>query len=497
MDITNFLKAGYSSLFIETVEIKRAVSSITFDQNIFKKLTWNSVQGITELKEMEEVGPPSILNELLKFEKIGMVLENFDIYLENPIIIQKFLNSYEQLKNNQTCAIIVGTDAKRIPVALKELIPVIQFDLPSKNEVKAIAEELIDSAWDHYSQKFQVKKGELSEEGNDYCFDVNDDVIEACLGMSHEEIENALALSWIEKNRFDVRSILDRKREIIRATGFMDFIEPEPIENLGGLDLLKDYIRKRHEAFKPGSTKPKVRSILIVGMSGTGKSLASKCIASEFNWPGITLDIGSLKGGIVGETERNTRLACKTIDAFGKAIVTLDEIEKGFAGSSGQVLDSGVSSGMLGYFLTWMQERKSEGILVATANNLSQLPPEFLRAGRWDTIFFVDLPNVKEIASIIQIMNRRYDSKLPFDNEFCKRLFNEGWTGAEIEQLAKDSHFDDVETAMKAIPLLSNFKKEEIAEIRKKAEQFRRANIKTNATKAVKKLSLSSSRKFN
>jgi len=157
---------------------------------------------------------------------------------------------------------------------------------------------------------------------------------------------------------------------------------------------------------------------------------------------------------------------------------TKKEIEKAFAGASGQNLDSGVSQGMLGYFLTWMQERKSEGIVIATANDLSKLPPEFLRAGRWDCIWFVDTPNENEVKVIIEIMNRRYHSKLPTDSNFCKELAEQQWTGAEIEQLAKDSHFDDLDTAMNNIPLLSSFRKEEMDEIRKKAKMFRAASSK-------------------
>jgi SpoVK/Ycf46/Vps4 family AAA+-type ATPase len=323
--------------------------------------------------------------------------------------------------------------------------------------------------------------------------------------MSQEEIENVLSLSMIEHRCFNIKTILDRKRQIIRATGFMDFIHPEPIDQLGGLENLKDYIFKRKVAFEPNSNKPKLRSILIVGFPGTGKSLAVKCVSSIFDWPGISLDVGSLKGGLVGETEKNTRIACKTIDAFGKAVVMLDEIEKAFAGGNkgSSTGDSGVSAGMLGYFLTWMQERTSEGILIATANDLDKLPPEFLRAGRWDTVFFVDLPNRGEIKSIIQIMNGRYNSELPNDTKFIERLFNEGWTGAEIEQLAKDSHFDSIDVALKNIPLLSTMRKNDMNEIRNKAKLYRKASAEdilgkeSDVTLAKGKLNLSKRRKLS
>jgi SpoVK/Ycf46/Vps4 family AAA+-type ATPase len=354
--------------------------------------------------------------------------------------------------------------------------------LPNKEEVRLVASTLSTTAEEDFKQSPDYEKNKDS-----FDFSVSEELISACLGLSHEEMENALALSLIEHKQFNVKAILDRKRQIIKSTGFMDFMQPEPIENLGGLDKLKEYISKRIEAFEDNSIKPKLRSILLVGIQGCGKSLASKCIASIFDWPLISLDIGSIKGGIVGETEKNVRLATKTIDAFGRAVIQIEEIEKALSGSKSN-LDSGVSAGLFGHLLTWFQERHSEGILIATANDLTQLPPEMLRAGRWDTIFFVDTPNEHEVKVIVEIMNRRYQSNLPTDEDFCKELAEEQWTGAEIEQLAKDSHFDELDVAMNNIPLLSSFRKDEMDEIRKKAKQFRAASSKSGAIRNKLKL---------
>jgi SpoVK/Ycf46/Vps4 family AAA+-type ATPase len=169
----------------------------------------------------------------------------------------------------------------------------------------------------------------------------------------------------------------------------------------------------------------------------------------------------------------------------------MDEVEKFFgnqsAGGGVSVSSSGVDEGILGHMLTWMQERTSEGILYGTANNLDVLPPEFKRAGgRWDTIFFVNLPNVNEVKSIIEIHNRKYQSKLPTDSEFCKQLCDDGWSGAEIEQLAKDSHYESVEEAIKNIPVLSRFDSEKFERTRKLAKMFRWANTKDESIGAVK-----------
>jgi SpoVK/Ycf46/Vps4 family AAA+-type ATPase len=214
--------------------------------------------------------------------------------------------------------------------------------------------------------------------------------------------------------------------------------------------------------------------LLLVGIPGTGKSLSCKAAASILNWPLIRLDISALKGSLVGESERKIRQATATIDAFGKAVVWLDEIDKVFSGikSSGHT-DGGTTSGMFGHFLTWMQETRSPILVMATANNISELPPEFLRAGRFDAMFFVDIPTHAERTQIIRIMNTRYGSQIP--PEYAEKL--QGWSGAEIEQLAKDSLFDGLEAALENIVPLSRTMKEEITALREWAKtRARKAN---------------------
>jgi SpoVK/Ycf46/Vps4 family AAA+-type ATPase len=189
------------------------------------------------------------------------------------------------------------------------------------------------------------------------------------------------------------------------------------------------------------------------------------------------LNVGSLKGKYVGETEANTKKATNIIDAFGRCVVIIDEIEK-FFGGSGKGLKHSTDESMLGFFLTWMQDRRSEAIVIATSNRIDLLPAEFVRSGgRWDTVFFFDLPNPTEIKSIIDIKNKQYNSEIPNDNTFCEKLYSEKWSGAEIEQLAKDSHYEDsIENAMKYIPVLAQYRSEEIETIRNKSKMYRRAN---------------------
>jgi SpoVK/Ycf46/Vps4 family AAA+-type ATPase len=203
-------------------------------------------------------------------------------------------------------------------------------------------------------------------------------------------------------------------------------------------------------------------------------------------WPLIKLDIGRLKGSLVGESERKIRQATTVIDAFGEAVVWIDEAEKCFSGvnSSGET-DAGTSANMFGHFLTWRAESKSSIIVMATANSIRNLPPEFLRAGRFDAVFFVDLPTLSERSEIIGIMNRKYHASIPLD--YAARL--EGWSGAEIEQLARDSLFDGVEEAFEAIVPLSRTMKEDIQSLREWSHtRARPANTPEKETRTQRKI---------
>ena len=275
---------------------------------------------------------------------------------------------------------------------------------------------------------------------------------QAARGLTEFEAETAFALSLVKEGAFSHQVITQTKAQMIRKSGLMEFWPPVAIEDVGGLQSLKGYIGNRKRAFEPGNDHlPRPKGILLVGIPGTGKSLSCKATASILGWPLIRLDIGALKNSLVGESERRMRQATRVIDAFGEAVIWLDEVEKAFAGthSSGQT-DAGTTASMFGHFLTWMQETKAPVLVMATANNIAQLPPEFLRAGRFDAIFFVDLPTVAERGEILDIMRHRYATELPIPASDLS-----GYTGAEIEQLAKDSIFDGTDTAMENIVPLS------------------------------------------
>lgn len=490
LNLTTYQKAGYGFIFVETMEIKRAMRSIEVDEP-FRLKKWSPIRGLihdyNKFDKDVDIDSLKILDYSVGRQEddtfdsaplnTAIILESYDEYLDDFTTIQTLLDYYEILKANATMLVFVGTDSTAIPSKLKEFIPVIQFKMPNETDIRSILKEIAETSIETLGEKFISK------------FKVTSEIIEACKGLTWEEIENAAAKSAVETKSFDHKHIMDRKKTVIKQTGFMSFSEPEPIENLGGLKKFKDYWELRAEPFtNDDSIKPKVKAIMVAGFPGTGKSLGAKVLASILGWPLITVDLGSTKEGIVGESEKKIRYATYTIDSVGRAVILIDEIEKYVGGNTdGATTTSGVDEGILGHLLTWMQERDSEGILYGTANNLSALPPEFKRAGgRWDTIFFVNLPNHKEVKEIIEIHNRKYNADVPIDGLFCKRLEKEGWSGAEIEQLAKDSHYESIDECIENIPILSKHEKAKFDKTREMAKMYRWANTKEKAKLNIK-----------
>jgi hypothetical protein len=468
MDLGNYLKAGYPALYIESSEPLRAIANLKTEN--WQSYSWDCQRGIIERESgrvvEDVVDPVGSIKWLGGQNDTVLFVQNFHHFISSVEIIQEIQNSIPAWKGSGCCLVMVGPPA-RLPQEVESVFTILDFKLPSRDELRLIQEEL----------------------GESVGVPVSEDAVEAALGLTEFESETAFALSLVLKKRFCPQVITEQKMQMIRRTGLMEFWPPVPLEQVGGLDCLKRYLTNRKKAFESGNEHlPKPKALLLVGIPGTGKSLSCKAAASIFEWPLIRLDISALKGSLVGESERKIRQATATIDAFGKAIVWLDEVEKGFAGvqSSGRT-DGGTTSAMFGHFLTWLQETTSPLLVMATANNIQELPSEFLRAGRFDAMFFVDLPTVEERLQIMTIMNSRYGSEIP--QEYCRQL--SGWTGAEIEQLAKDSLFDGLEEAMKNIVPLSKTMKEDITALQQwSTTRARRANTqeKIEETKTVRRI---------
>jgi len=454
MDITNYMKAGYPAIYINTTETDRAIKSIHADR--YQSFSWDCLRGIvspeTNRVTEEIIDPLGALNWLSGQQETILIVQNFHHFLGSVETIQAIINNIHIYKGQGSCLVMTGPHLI-LPQEVEKYFTILDFALPSTKDLTDIMQDL----------------------GNAVDMDINPEAVEAAKGLTEFEAETAFALSLVKTKTFDPEVITEQKKMMIRKTGLMEFFPPVPMDQVGGLEPFKQYLMNRIKAFEPGNNYlPKPKALLLIGIPGTGKSLACKAAASILNWPLIRLDISALKGSLVGESEKKMRQATATIDAFGKAVVWMDELEKSFSGvkSSGQS-DGGTIAGMFGHFLTWLQETTSPVLVMATANDISSLPPEFMRAGRFDAMFFVDIPTTEERLEIIRIMNNRYGSFILEDQVHAIN----GWTGAEIEQLAKDSLFDGLETAIQNIVPLSRTMKEDIGSLRDWAKtRARRAN---------------------
>lgn len=737
-DLTNYLKSSFPLLYCETYEIKRASSSMMVQEG-YGLYKWDSINGLDNTGNLTSI--PEFLEYISNLtNRSAIIAENFNFFFEDESVQQMLLNYIPVLKNKGICIVVIGSEhPKKFPNTLKKYIHTIEFPMPTVDEFKEIVKSI--------SEQVEIEYDES--------------IAEACIGLTYEEAENALYKSVVDNKKFDKDVIYQMKGDMLKSTGFMKYMNPEPIENIGGLNNLKQYIKNRLKAYdEPELNLPKLKAIFLVGVPGcltgdtlinvcrkqkgggykpirldtlyyrfnnlekkaklrglinntnkswdlsistkchsfkekeeyigfnnienviysgikevykittnfgfsikstedhkflttdgyvplknlkkgdkiytykvgelinnhkkgrntrqqvqqvndvgkhpnarkkiikgleytshplhrlvveanmnglklenflyqlhkdilglnflnpkmevhhkdknrrnntlknlqvvtkkehcqihikeknlntykyfprfqkikkieyigkektydiqmsspnnnfvangfvvhnSGKSQFAKALASIFDWPLIECDVNAMKGGMVGETEENTRLFCKTVDTFHNAVILLDELSLAFGGyTSGSVHETGgATSGMLGTLLTWMNDRTSPAIIIATSNDLN-LPQAMLRAGRWSALFFIDFPSFNERKEIVQIMNKKWNSNLPLDDDFINSLAE--WSGAEIEQLAKDSLFEDYKEAAMGISLVRETKAEQINEIRKFGLTIRKAN---------------------
>ena len=459
--IEDYLKAGYPALCILTQEPERA-EALLAKVTGWHFFSYDCIRGIRKASTQQVVeatrDPVEAVQWLSSQPDSVLIANNLHLFLEIPEVVQAIQNGQARWKASGSCLVMVSPMIAMRPEVSK-VFTVMDLPLPDEAELFSLQQELARSV--------QV--------------DPSPDAARAAMGLTEFEAETAFALSLVRHGAFSSSVIGEAKAQMIRKSSLMEVWEPAGIDDVGGLENLKTYIANRSKAFKAGNDHlPRPKGILLVGIPGTGKSLSCKATASLLGWPLIRLDIGTLKNSLVGESERRMKQATLVIDAFGEAIVWLDEVEKAFAGtrSSGET-DGGTTAAMFGHFLTWMAETTSPVLVMATANDISKLPPELMRAGRFDAVFFVDLPVASERREILAIMNKRYKTQIP--ETYADKLA--GFTGAEIEQLVKDSLFDGLEQAMEAIVPLSKTMKEEVDALRAWAKT--RARLANSPEKIV------------
>lgn len=331
-----------------------------------------------------------------------------------------------------------------LPLDLEKVITVVDLPLPSAFEISAALESFLSANREAIRVNLDGPERER--------------LIQAAQGLTLGEAENAFARAIVTDRVLDaddIALILEEKRQTIRKSGLLEFIPPAAgLGDVGGLDNLKKWLVKRDGAWLPDAAEwmvPAPKGLLITGVPGCGKSLTAAAVSSQWGLPLLRLDVGRVFSGLVGSSEQNMRNALKLAEAVAPSILWIDEIEKGFGSASAGGGDSGTSSRVFGTFLTWMQEKKSSVFVIATANKIDALPPEFLRKGRFDEIFFVDLPTQAEREVIWELhlgKHLKAPSRAGGEVDLSAPTFSalaaasEGFSGAEIAQAVISGCFD-------------------------------------------------------
>jgi len=382
---------------------------------------------------------PDIETPMDILEKIGdheqsavFLLKDFGYWLnEGPCYpVQRKLRDLANTMNPGITVVIIDSELK-VPPRLEKIMSVVDFDLPSKAELAKWNKHILEDFFG--GSRSDEDKAEMLKEG-----------CSAALGLTLTEVENVFSKSLAKCEGIDAKVVLDEKKHIIRKSGVLQYHEVDrAMKDVGGLNALKVWLDQRGRAFTQEAREfglPHPKGVLIVGIPGTGKSLTAKCIGSAWKMPVLRMDVGALFGQYVGQSEANFRKAIKTAEAISPCVLWIDEIEKGFGSASGSH-DSGTSARVFGSFLSWMSEKTSQVFVVATANDVSALPPEMLRKGRFDELFFVDLPSAVDREEVFRIHISRL-GRDP-DRYDVKKLASssDSFTGAEIEQIVVDGMY--------------------------------------------------------
>lgn len=496
-DLANMFKARFPFVYIPTWEEERAIDfidKVVQDETLIKTtrttFIWSQTEGLYQRNEKanEDTKQPLKLLEFIERhnEPAVFILKDFHVFFgvqgksADFAVIRKVRDLVSELKRSEKPKSVVFVSPTLVlPVDLQKDVTILDFDLPNIDEIQEMLEDMI--LVNNQSGRISVTLDTGEKER----------LCKAALGLTLQEAENAFAKAMVEDGRLDINDlevILDEKRQVIKKTEILEFIKSDlSMEDVGGLENLKRWLQKRNKSWMDSAkvyNLPSPKGVLITGVPGCGKSLTAKAISAMWQLPLLRLDMGKIFSGIVGSSEENMRKAIKTAEAVSPSILWVDEIEKGFSGinSSG---DSGTSSRIFGTFLTWMQEKTKPVFVVATANNISALPPELLRKGRFDEIFFVDLPTHKERKDIFKLHLKKMltDESIAKNIRLSDGLLNEladiteGFVGAEIEQAviaalfeaffeSRSLHVDDLKRVINNTVSLSVTQSEQILRIR-------------------------------
>jgi hypothetical protein len=362
-------------------------------------------------------------------ERALFVLQDFHPYLEDPAVVRRMRDVIVNLKKSFKTLFLVSPVLK-VPEDIERDVTVVDIPLPDEHELAALLKQFLDSV---------KADGRIAVRDDP---DLFERVSRAALGLTESQAANVFARAAVNDRKFgpdDLPLILAEKKQVLRKGGLLEFFEhQESLASVGGLESLKKWLASRKDAFSERAREyglPQPKGLLLLGVQGCGKSLAAKAIASTWRIPLLRLDVGALFSSYIGASEANMRKAIGTAESLSPVVLWLDEIEKGFAGmKGGGNADAGASLRVFSTFLTWMQEKTRPVFVIATANRIADLPPELLRKGRFDEIFFVDLPTAKEREEIFRIhIGKRKRDPAKFDVK-ALAAGSDGFNGAEVEE---------------------------------------------------------------
>lgn len=474
--IETFVRAGYPIIYLVSWEEERVENTIrSIGKNLYpdspRFAVWSCVDGLRD-----GAGPSTESKDLLA--ALDKVLEepgkgfyffkDVSFYLNDPRVIRKLKDSYQKLRKT-TKTLFILANSVAIPPELEKEMAVIDIDLPDRAETGKIFDYVIKS---HAGEALQ----------NSMSPNFREAAINALQGLGALEMELALRRTLVGRDELGdeaVDALLEEKAQLVRKTGTLDFVRSRvDIDEVGGLENIKEWLDVRRLAFSSeakefGLDVPK--GVLLMGISGCGKSLCAKAIATSWNLPLLRLDLNQVYSESQGSPEEAFRKSIKTVEATSPCVLWIDEIEAGIT-RSGEKSGDSPTSRIFGYFLTWMQEKKYPVFVTATANQIDLLPPEILRKGRFDEIFFVTLPNQKERREIfrIHLLNRGKNPDTFNLDSLAKNT--EGLSGAEIEQAVISALFEsfskgnelndrDLIIASSSIVPLSTTMREEISKL--------------------------------
>jgi SpoVK/Ycf46/Vps4 family AAA+-type ATPase len=482
-ELSILVQAQYPLIYLVTSEEERAEQTIEALAQMKpqrKVFIWTVTHGIVEYGQPRSVTQHNTLSPEAAVEWVIrqrdpaiFVFKDLHPFIDSPAVTRWLRDAIANFKDTQR-TIVLMSPVQTIPVELEKEVIVLDYPLPDMAELNQVLSQQLDL---NRSRRVTTEAREK--------------LLKAALGLTKDEAEKVYRKAQVTNGRLteaEVDIVLSEKKQLIRRNGILEYIEEdETLDSVGGLEELKHWLKQRSNAFTERAREyglPQPKGMMILGVPGCGKSLIAKTTSRLWGLPLLRLDMGRVyDGSMVGRSEANLRNALKTAESISPAILFIDEIDKAFAGSTGSAdSDGGTSSRIFGSFLTWMQEKTSPVFVMATANRVERLPGEFLRKGRFDEIFFVDLPSSDERKEIFRIhLSKRREDISRFDLDQLVMVCD-GFSGAEIEQalvaamyeaFAQDREFTqlDIIASIRATLPLSKTMHEQVTALRDWARQ--------------------------